>query len=435
MTPYEVMLSECQERMLLIAKPEHADDVRALFERWELHCAEIGHVTAGDEVVLLDGGVEVGRLPVQVATDPPEYTRGGIRNPELRELNEFDPVSLPDVEPARAGNVLLELLARPGLASKRGVYRQYDQQVLGNTVVLPGGDAAVLRVRGSDRGIAIATDCNARLCYLDPYTGGALAVAEAARNVVCTGAVPVAVTDCLNFGNPERPEVYYQLEQAVRGIAQACTVFGTPVVSGNVSLFNESAGRAVYPTPVVGMLGVLEDVSHHLQAAFVEAGSEVFLIGLNLEQTAATIGGSEYLEAVHGRVAGMPSVDLEGEQRLHRLVLALHAEGLLLSAHDCSEGGLAVTLVESAILGGFGFNGSQPNCERLDAGLFGEGQGRIVVSLVSGDVAAARLDSLAVEHEVGAMSLGRVTSERRFRLGPINLGLDELSRAYDALLE
>ena len=432
MTPYEVMLSESQERMLVIARREHADDVTQLFRRWELHCEEIGQVTEGHDLVIHDNGVEVARIAVEVAADPPQYRRQGLRPHELAELNAFDPATLPDLDPGEASAMLLRLLARPNIASKRGVYRQYDQQVLGNTVVQPGGDAAVLRVAGTNRGIALKTDCNGRLCYLDPFTGGAAAVAEAARNVVCTGATPVAITDCLNFGNPEKPEVYYTLEQSIRGIAAACTVFNTPVVSGNVSLYNESSGRAVYPTPVVGMLGLLDDVSKHLRAAFDRPGADVWLLGAGVAQPAATLAGSEYLEAVHGRVAGLPAIDLEAELRLHQLVLRANDDGLLLSAHDCSDGGLAVALAESCIFGDLGFEGTPRIDGRLDAALFGEAQGRIVVSLRP--EAASRLSALAAEIGVLATRLGSTRAEKNVRFGPIDANVDDLVVAYEALL-
>jgi phosphoribosylformylglycinamidine synthase len=438
MTPYEVMLSESQERMLVIAKREHVDDVARLFQHWELHCEEIGQVTGGDEVVIRDNGVEVARVPVELATDPPQYLREGVRPAELAELNAFDLAALPDLAPADATGTLLQLLARPNIASKRGVFRTYDQQVLNNTVVPPGGDAAVLRVWGTNRGIALTTDCSGRLCYLDPYAGGAIAVAEAARNIVCTGATPVAVTDCLNFGNPERLDVYYQMAQSVRGIAEACSVFGTPVVSGNVSLFNETAGRSVYPTPVVGMLGLMEDVSKHLRAAFDRPGCDVWLLGAGVAQAAPSLAGSEYLEAVHGRVAGLPSVDLAAELRLQQLVLRANDEGLLLSAHDCSDGGLGVTLAECAILGDVGFEGAAGVDGRLDAALFGEAQGRIIVSVRADEFrqggGPARLGDLAREMGVPAVRLGRTGAGDRFGFGPVETTISAMRAAYEALL-
>ena len=438
MRPYEIMLSESQERMLVVAKLEHVADVTALFERWELHCADIGEVTDGTDVVILDGGKEVARVPFAIATDPPQYRRQGTRPAELTELNQFNPAALPDLAPAEGTAALLRLLARPNIASKRGVYRQYDQQVLNNTVVLPGGDAAVLRVPGTQRGIALTLDCNSRYCYLDPYTGAAIAVAEAARNIVCTGATPVAVTDCLNFGDPTKLDVYYTLSQAVHGIADACRQFDTPVVSGNVSLYNETGGQPIYPTPVIGMLGVLDDVSKHLRAGFERPECDVWLLGAKVEQAASTLGGSEYLEAEHGRTAGLPKVDLAAELLLQQLVLRLHAEGLLVSAHDCADGGLAVTLAECAIIGDVGFRGSVAVSGRLDAALFGEGQGRIIVSVVP-DVfrqagGPARLRDLATEMGVPVERLGRTAEGDGFAFGPVQATLGELREAWESLL-
>ncbi|MGE5595778.1 MAG: phosphoribosylformylglycinamidine synthase subunit PurL [Hyphomicrobiales bacterium] len=429
MTPYEIMLSESQERMLVIARREHLDDVKALFTRWELHCEEIGHVTDGHEVIVMDGGVEVGRVPTEVASEPPLYRRQGIPPEEILALNQADLAALPDLAPADATGVLLRLLGRPNIASKRGIFRQYDHQVLANTIVPPGGDAAVVRIEGTNRAIALTTDCNGRYCYLDPYAGAAIAVAEAARNVVCTGAVPVAVTDCLNFGNPEKADVYWQLSHAVHGISEACSLFNTPVVSGNVSLYNETAGRAIYPTPVIGMLGVIEDVSHHLTAGFKRPGCDVWLLGAGLEQEPATLAGSEYLEAIHGKVAGVPHVDLEAERRLQELVLRLNGEGLLASAHDCSDGGLAIVLAESAILGGAGFDCDQELPGRLDAALFGEAQGRIVVSAQGG--AGARIADLSRELGVPAVRLGQTTGDSRFRLGPIETTVAALRASWE----
>ena len=288
----------------------------------------------------------------------------------------------------------------------------------------------MLRVPGTTRGIAVATDGNGRYCQLDAHNGGAIAVAEAARNVVCTGARPVAVTDCLNFGAPENLEVYATLAGAVDGIAAACEAFGTPVVSGNVSLYNESGGSPVWPTPVIGMLGVLEDVHAHLGAAFERAGAEVWLLGGTVEQPARTLAGSEYLEAVHGAVIGTPTVDLAAESRLHDLVLGANEAGLLLSAHDCSDGGLAVALAECCLLGGYGFAGEVEVEGRMDAALFGEGQGRVVVS--ARPEAAARLVALAEEVGIPLTRLGATTDEGVLRYGPVEADLDELREAWES---
>ncbi len=432
MTPYEVMLSESQERMLIVAKKEYVEEVRALFHHWELHCEPIGVVTDGRDVVIRDNGVEVGRVPFDIATEPPQYRRNGVRPQELTELNTFDLGSLADVAPADATSTLLMLLARPNIASKRGVFRQYDHQVLNGTIVGPGGDAAVIRVPGTNKAVAISTDCNARLCYLDPYAGGAIAVAEAARNVVCTGATPVATTDCLNFGNPEKLDVYYTLEHAVRGIAEACFIFGTPVVSGNVSLYNETNGRPVYPTPVIGMLGFLEDASKALRSAFDAPARSVYLLGSGLEHTPDTLAGSEYLEAVHNKVAGLPRINLEAEKRLQQLVLRAHGEGLLASAHDCADGGLAVAVAESAIFGNLGFQGSASFPGRLDAALFGEAQGRIVVSVQPNT--ETRLVDLALELGVPITMLGTTAEGDQFSLGPVSTTVTALREAYESFM-
>ncbi len=430
MTPYEVMLSESQERMLVVAKREHVADVAGLFERWEVACIEIGQVTDGDEVVLREDGVEVGHVPVEIATEAPAYTRDGRRSLEALARSQANPGAFPDLRPEAATEALTALIARPNLASKREVFRQYDHQVLANTVVPPGGDAAVLRVPGTTRGIALATDGNGRYCQLDARNGGAIAVAEAARNVVCTGARPIAVTDCLNFGAPENLEVYATLAGAVDGIAAACEAFGTPVVSGNVSLYNESGGAPVWPTPVIGMLGVLENVRAHLGAAFERAGAEVWLLGGTVEQRARTLAGSEYLEAVHGATIGTPTVDLAAESRLHDLVLGANEAGLLLSAHDCSDGGLAIALAECCLLGGYGFAGEVEVEGRMDAALFGEGQGRIIVSARA--EAGERLVALAEEVGVPLTRVGATTDEGVLRYGPIEADLDALRGAWES---
>ncbi|MEX2237764.1 MAG: phosphoribosylformylglycinamidine synthase subunit PurL [Dehalococcoidia bacterium] len=446
MTPYEVMLSESQERMLIIARKEHEQDVIALFERWELKANTIGQVTEGNRVRILEDGVEVANAPVRELTEPPLYRREGVRPALLDDLQTYDfsvLPDLPDMTPAILGQelgykegqsnaeiALLRLLGRPNIASKYWVYRQYDHQVMTNTVVKPGADAAVIRVKGTNRAVALSTDGNGRYCYLDPRSGGAIAVAEAARNVVCAGGQPVAATDCLNFGSPENLEVYYQMEEAIRGMAEACTVLGTPVISGNVSLFNESGGSPIYPTPVVGVLGVLEDVAHARASAFVSPGDLVYLLGDAELDSGGGLAGSEYVLSVHGFVAGKPLIDLGREAAVQRLCLdGIHA-GLVKSAHDCSDGGLAVALAESAIQSGLGLDATSWNYTgRLDAALFGEAQSRITVTVAPED--GALLEELAEAAQVPIEMIGRVTQEPRFALGQdINLGATELKQAH-----
>jgi phosphoribosylformylglycinamidine synthase len=355
-----------------------------------------------------------------------------VEDERVRALRERDLAALP--LPEDLGATLLALLGAPNIASKRAVYRRYDQTVQTNTVQAPGGDAAVLRLKGTggpgpERAMAVATDGNGRYCYLDPRMGGRIAVAEAARNVSCTGATPLAATDCLNFGNPEKPAVYYQLQQAVEGMVEACTALGAPVVSGNVSLYNESGGEPIYPTPVVGVLGLLADVRRSCPSRFQEAGDVIALLGDTFDE----LGASEYLEQVHGLVAGrVPHLDLEREAAVQRLVRAAADAGLLRSAHDCSDGGLAVALVESCS-GPFGLPaddaaGAGPvigadatvpeswSGLRPDAALFGESQSRILVSLAP-EVWDA-LVALAGEHGVPLHRLGRTGGER-VRIAPL----------------
>ncbi len=430
MTPYEVMLSESQERMLVVARPEREEDVRALFERWELSCVTIGRVTGDGTATVRDGAEVVARAPVPLLAEAPAYTREPRPSADMLRRQRLDLAALADTtDPNRD---LLRLLASPNVASRRPIYRQYDHQVGANTVVLPGqGDAAVLRIGGTSRGIALATDGNGRLTALDPHTGGMIAVAEAARNVVCAGGEPVACTDCLNFGNPERPEVYYQLAQAIDGIAEAARALGTPVVSGNVSLYNESGGSAVHPTPVVGMLGLLDDVERHCTMAFRSAGDVAYLLGTPLSGDAALLGGSEQLALAHEELGGRPNIDLDLEVRLQRAVLAGIRGGLVRSAHDCSEGGLATALAECCLAAGLGLDASAVSRPdgRVDAFLFGEAQSRIVVSVAAADT--DRLKALAAERSVPLARLGTVGGDRFMLAGLLDERLGVLRDAYE----
>ena len=431
MTAYEVMLSESQERMLVIPKREHLEEVLALFRRWEIHADVIGTVTDDGMVTIRDGDEVVARLPVNVPTDPPMYPPEGVRPAELDRWQAEDLDAVPDVTDPSAA--LLELLADSNIASRRAIYRQYDHQVLNNTVVKPGGDAAVLRVKGSTKGVAVSTDCNGRFVGLEPRVGAAIAVAEAARNVVATGARPAAVTDCLNFGNPEKPDVAYQLEQAILGISDACRALGTPVVSGNASLYNETPSGQVLPTPGIGMLGVIDDVYQTLTATPAE-GDTLVLLGAPVAQPAATLAGSQYLTTALGRLAGRPSLDLDHEAAVQRLVLEAHAAGLLTAAHDCSDGGLAVTAAEMCLAADAGLDGAAVDLgSRLDAALFGEAQSRFVVA-VADTAAATDLEARAESVGVPATRIGTVGGDQ-IRLGAVDLDLEQARAAYDGGLE
>jgi phosphoribosylformylglycinamidine synthase subunit PurL len=439
MTPYEILLSESQERMLVVAKAGREDEVKRILEKWELEAAVIGHVTDDGMYRVRENGVIVCEVPGQpLVNGCPTYTRDGREADEVRKLREWTPAELDTSHTAEhPGRVLLRLLGSPNIASKRWVYNQYDTTVRTNTVVPPGGDAGVIRIRGTDRGIAATVDCNGRYVYLNPRRGAMIAVAEAARNIVCTGARPRAITNNLNFGNPLKPEVYYQLREAVLGMGDACAAFETPVTGGNVSLYNENPGGAIYPTPTVGMIGVLDDIAKHLTMPFKRTGDTIILLGRNTDE----LGGSEYLKVIHGLVVGdAPALSLDGERRLQELVLALNERGLLSSAHDCAEGGLAVCLAESAITAEPMFGCDVELHDDLDAAalLFGEAQGRIVVSCAAD--ASGEVISLAREVGVPSAVIGRVGEmDGRFvvstsRAAPVDLPVASLHEVWSTAI-
>ncbi|MEG6520947.1 phosphoribosylformylglycinamidine synthase subunit PurL [Desulfotomaculum sp. 1211_IL3151] len=376
MTPYELMLSESQERMLLVVKKGSEDKVKEIFAKWDLDCVVVGQVTEDGILRLKEGEAVVAEIPAKALTDEaPLYQRPTEVPAYLAEVQNYplEQLNLPE----DYNEILLKLLASPNIASKEYVYRQYDHMVGLNTVVLPGSDAAVLRVKGTKKGIAMTTDCNGRFCYLDPKTGAAIAVAEAARNLVCSGAKPLAVTNCLNFGNPEKPEVMWTFWRCIEGMGEACRVLETPVTGGNVSLYNETKGNAVFPTPTIGMVGLVEDLDKVCTQGFKEEGDTIFLIG----ETLPELGGSEYLKMHFGLEKGQaPKLDLDLEKRVQQFVLSEIKSGLIKSAHDCSEGGLAVALAECCITGGLGADITMVRRFRGDALLFGESQSRIVIS-------------------------------------------------------
>ncbi len=436
MTSYEVMLSESQERMLLVTPPEHVEQVKQVFRKWDVPCNEIGQVIRQPQAHILDGDQGVAQLPIKQLTEAPRYRLKGVPSREQLERQQFYLRDLP-LPASSVPDTLFRLLSSPNIASKRPVFQRYDHQVQTNTVAGPGGDAAILRIKGTSKAIALSIDCNSRYCFLDPYRGGQIAVAEVCRNLSSVGAEPLALTDCLNFGNPERPDIYYQLEWCVRGIAHACRVLGVPVVSGNVSLYNESQGQPIYPTPIVGGLGLLEDVNSRAPSAFPEEGLAVYLLGQSsLRPRASDMAGSEVLRVVHCRVAGRPAISLALEQRVQALCRQAIGRGIIESAHDCSDGGLGIALAECAIPTGVGFIGS-PALARLparwDCSLFGERQSRIVVAVRP--ERAAELQSLADAADVPALLLGR-TGGNYFRPGPYaNLPLSEVADAWEGALE
>ena len=471
MSAYEIMLSESQERMLVVIEKGKEQTAKDIFDKWDLNCAEIGKVTDEERVkVYYKGKLEADVPPFDLVLGggAPVYKRD-IREPEyIKEKRNFDPDKLD--EPGDMNEVLLKLLSSPNIANKKWVYEQYDTQVRTNTVILPGGDASVIRLKGTQKALSMKVDCNGRYVYLNPYKGGMLAVCESARNVACTGAKPLAITNCLNFGNPYNPEVYYQFTEAIRGIGDACKVLETPVTGGNVSFYNQSKDFAVYPTPVIGMLGLIEDVNKVMTSYFKKEGDVVLIIGnwdsedlefgiSNLEFMGKKnsdmsdlknndraksgnknpkfhIGGSEYLNTIHGLTEGdAPDIDLQFEKRLQELVLKLTDESLINSAHDISDGGIAAALAECCIMNRENVIGCEISLDndlrkerRKDFELFAETQSCIIVSADQGKI--KRIKELADELKIDILEIGETGGNRLKINFDIDMPLREAEEAY-----
>jgi phosphoribosylformylglycinamidine synthase II len=429
MTPYEIMLSESQERMLVVAKKGKVKQIQRVFKKWGLHSAIIGRVTDDGLLRVRNNGKMVAEVPAEslaLGGGTPVYVREKRRPTYLSRLWSFDPGSLP--LPEHLGKVLLKLLSSPNIASKRWVYEQYDTMVRTGTVVGPGSDAAVIRIRKTTKGLAISTDCNGRYCYLNPREGAKLAVAEAARNLVCSGAKPLGVTNCLNFGNPYKPEIYWTFAECVAGMGEACRAFGTPITGGNVSFYNEDPQRAVYPTPVIGMVGLIEDIRQATTQYFKSEGDTILLVGENSPE----VGGSEYLKVVHKKVTGeIPRIDLDFEVRVQEFCLAAIGEGLVVSAHDTSEGGLAVALAECCLTSPNGSLGAVITLRdkmRADFLLFGESPSRIILS--AKPEVLPRLTALAREFQIPLRKIGTVGGGA-LKIGTLlSVELNSLKRAY-----
>ncbi len=430
----EILVSESQERMLFIVEPEKLEPLQEVFKHWELDLAVLGRVTEGREVVVRQGGEIVAAVPAEsIAGGAPCYYPQSREPAYYKELAAFEPLTLPP--PKDYNRVLLELLGSFDLASKEWVWRRYDHMVRTSTVQGPGGDAAVIRVRETGRALAMSVDGNGRYCYLDPYRGGMLAVCEATRNLSCCGAEPVGITDCLNFGNPEKPEVFWQFEEAVKGMAAACEALNVPVVGGNVSFYNEVDKEAIYPTPVVGAVGLLECPEQQGKVAFKDEGDLVLLLGGN----ELSLGGSQLLKSACGKVAGRPAaVDLELEKRVQDLSRRLVREKLVESAHDLSEGGLAVALAECCLQGNLGAVVDLPVSDRReDLVLFGEGPSRIVVS-----VKPEKLAETAALAKAGGVDLfelgtagGGILKINSSSKPLISLTLDEMKQAFEGVFK
>ena len=452
MTPFEVMLSESQERMLVVPRAGAEERVKAIFEKWGLDAVVVGRVTDDGMLRLFEGEKLVAEVPAKaLSTDGAPVYYPEERIPEY--IEEIERVALPADVAKDATPALVALLGEPNIASKAWVYRQYDHMVQTRTAVGPGvADAAVLWLKESKKALAVTIDCNSLHCYVDPRTGAAAAVAEAARNLVCTGARPLALTDGLNFGNPEKPDVFWQVRQAVLGIKEAAEALHTPVIGGNVSLYNETDGNPVKPTPIIGMVGLIEDASKRVTQEFKRPGDVIFVLGDDLTADCRALGGSRYLAALYGLVKGpLPKLDLELERRVQELCLEAAEAGILASAHDASEGGLAVALAESAITGWLGASCVLEACKsveegaRLDALLFGEAYSRIVVSTRPEDagtlLAMAKAKGVPVAR-AGVVTLasdgfwlkGTVPDRDGRREAVIRAGLEELAQAWEGAI-
>jgi phosphoribosylformylglycinamidine synthase II len=454
MTAYEIMLSESQERMLLVVKKGREPEIERIFDKWDLHASHIGEVTGDGMLRVKERGTVVAVIPNRALTDEaPLYERPMAEPEYIADLQRLDLQALAALdthrrriphraEPGEANADLLMLLASPTIGSKRWVYRQYDHMVRTNTVNIPGLGAGVVRIKGTDRALALSVDGNGRYCYLDPYRGAMLAVAEAARNVACAGARPLGATNCLNFGNPERPPVMWQFARAVAGIGAACRALGVPITGGNVSLYNETEGRAIHPTPVIGVVGLLDQADRVVSRRFQRSGDVIVLLG----DDRGELGGSEYLKVVHRLVRGVPpSLDLDAERALQSLLVDLASARLVGSAHDCSDGGLAVTLAECCF--DTAGTGAEISIDAADlspadalnraAALFGESASRVIVS-TSVDLVAGVLERAAAAG-VPARVVGRTGGNLlRIAVGghlAVDLTVDEAERAWASALD
>ena len=440
MIPYEIMLSESQERMLIIVKKGKEKIVEDIFKKWDLHSVKLGEVKDGHEMNILENGKLVAQIPAKALTDEAPVYQREMKEPEyLKKTRSFDFKSIK--EPSHYNQILLKLLDQPTIASKAWIYEQYDHMVRTDTVFLPGHDAALARIKGTKKAIAISVDCNALYCYLDPFEGGKIAVAESARNVACSGAKPLAVTNCLNFGNPMKPEIFWQFRKAVDGISEACRAFETPVTGGNVSFYNESPKGAIYPTPTIGMVGILDQIENRIPSFFQAEGDTIYLIG----ETYDELGGSQYLLMEHGLRMGMPpKLDLKKEKALQKLLIQCGQERILNSAHDLSDGGFAVSLAE-CLLGTrnhpLGASVELPltltlspegrgkgEGIRKDALLFGETQSRVLVSVNPKN--EAKFEVAAKKGNVPIFKIGKVTQEGLKIDSFINMSSKEIEKTY-----
>jgi phosphoribosylformylglycinamidine synthase len=442
MTAYEIMLSESQERMLVVVKPEDVGATKAIFEKWDLQAEIIGEVTDTGRVIIDYHGERVADIPARALAlggdMTPVYHRESKEPKYLQTTRAYDFSSLTDVDDC--GAMLRSLLGRPNIASKRWVFEQYDSMVRTNSLYLTGSDAAVVRVKGTTKGLAMKTDCNSRYVYLDPYRGGMLSVVEAARNVACTGATPIGVTNCLNFGDPYDREVYYQFTEAIRGMGDACRALGTPVTGGNVSFYNQSPDGAIYPTPTIGMIGLIEDITKVVSSDFKHEEDAILLLSVGESQNPNDgLGGSEYVYQRTGLVTGTaPECDLEKEAALIRTLIELADRGLINSAHDISEGGFAVAIAECCFAQsmerpvGAKIGNPHKGAVTRDAILFAERQGRVILSADPNNVTT--IQEISKRQTLLAPHIGIVTGDRLIIGDAIDERVEDLFSIYSQAL-
>ncbi len=429
MSAYEIMLSESQERMLLVAKEGCEQKIIDTFEKWDLNCEIIGEVTDTGKIEIYRNGqlkAEVPAFDLVLGGGAPVYIRETRKPDYIEEKHSFNFEKLP--EPENYQEAFKKVFSSPNIASKRWVYRQYDSMVRTNTIVGPGADAAVIYIKDTDKAIAMKTDCNGRYVYLNPRKGAMIAVSEAARNVVCSGGIPLGITNCLNFGNPYKPEIYWQFTEVIAGMGEACRKFDTPVTGGNVSFYNESPDTAVYPTPVIGMVGLVENLSHVTTSQFKNEGDLIYVLGSDLGE----LGGSEYLSVIHGLVEGdAPEIDLDTEKKLQNIILTSIKKGLLNSAHDISDGGIVTALAECAIIDEENCIGAEVSLdvvERLDKTLFSESQSRVIVSI--SPEKQAEFEEYLSNQNFPFKNIGKTGGSSLVINDIINISLDELKELF-----
>lgn len=430
LTPYEIMLSESQERMVVVVKQGKESEVEKVFDKWGLYSAVIGKVTDDKMYRLIENGEVVCDIPVaSIVEDAPIYNMPNKEPEYYREFQNMQ-VEFPEIESYNLNNYLIDILSSQNCASKEWVYRQYDHMVRTSTAVVPGSDAAVVTIRGTRKALAMTTDGNGRYIYLDPEIGGAIAVAESARNVVCSGAKPLALTDGINFGNPEKPEIFWQYEKAVDGMSSACEELKTPVIGGNVSFYNEIKGEAIYPTPIVGMVGLIEDIDHITTQSFKNSGDYILLLG----ETKEELMGTEFQKLITNKVEGRPpSLDLKKEKMLQDTVLEAIVSGLVESAHDLSDGGLAIALAESCISGHVGAKVNLSSQLKAESYLFSESQSRVILSVNAKNV--EKVKNIASRNNILCEMIGEVAADsleiNYQKKQVVNLSVDKLTKAWE----